>query len=350
MGPFSVTQASVRAFSTPLKRPFVTAQGRKTETVNVGLTLRLKGGASGYGEASSSIALKHLTPAALERALGRLARRARGRDAREWRALVDEAWSREEARSPAVAAFEAALLDALTRQAGTDLRGFFGGAAAELESDLTLSAWSDPALTEAAAREAAAEGFRVLKVKVGGAFADDLARVKAALRGAPKARLLLDGNQGLTRAGALKLVEASLKLAPVDLLEQPLPKGDLAGMAFVAKRCPVPVAADESAWSPESAAELLARGAATAVNIKAAKSGYSRSLAIAAVARAAKAPLMIGCMAETARGLAASAALAAGTGFFRFVDLDSDHLLAEDAAAKASAGWTRRGPRLVFGR
>jgi L-Ala-D/L-Glu epimerase len=347
MSPFSVAGARARAFETPLKRPFVTAQGRKTSTVNVGLTLRLKGGAEGYGEASSSIALKHLTPAALEAALRRLAAKARGRDSREWRPLVDRAWREEGELSPAVAAFESALLSALAAQSGTDLRGFFGGALRELESDLTLSAWTEPGVTRAAAAEAAREGFRVLKVKVGGAYADDLARVKEARAGAPRCRLLLDGNQGLTKDGALRLVDAALKLAPVDLLEQPLPKHDLEGMAYVAKRCPVPVAADESVSSPETALAALEAGV-TAVNIKAAKSGYSRSLAIAALARAAGVPLMIGCMAETARGLAASAALAAGTGFFRFVDLDSDHLLAESASARRLAGWTRRGPRLLF--
>lgn len=343
-----VAAARVAVFETPLKRPFVTAQGRKDSTVNVGLTLRLRGGAQGYGEASSSIALKHLTPSALARALRRLAADARGKDARGWRALVDGAWRAHGALSPAVAAFESALLSALAAQGGMTLREWFGGALRELESDLTLSAWSDPALTRGAAVEAAAEGFRVLKIKVGGRLEDDLARVRAARRGAPRARLLLDGNQGLTRAGALRLVDAALKLGPVDLLEQPLPKHDLAGMAFVAKRCPVPVAADESVDTPQAALRVLSLGAATAINIKAAKSGLSRSLDIAALARAAGAPLMIGCMAETARGLAASAALAAGTGFFRFVDLDSDHLLAERAADKRGAGWTRRGPRLLF--
>lgn len=348
MSAYDVASARVAAFETPLKRPFVTAQGRKDSTVNVGMSLRLRGGAEGYGEASSSIALKHLSPAALERALRRLAADARGRDAREWRALVDAAWESQGRVSPAVAAFESALLGAFAAQSGTGLRELLGGATRALESDLTLSAWTDPALAEDAAREAASEGFRVLKVKVGGRFSDDLARLRAVTRGAPRARLLLDGNQGLTRAGALRLMDAALKLAPVDLLEQPLPKDDLAGMAYVAKRCPVPVAADESVATPEAALRVLGMGAATAVNIKAAKSGLSRSLAIAAVARAAGAPLMIGCMAETARGLAASAALAAGTGYFRFVDLDSDHLLAETAAARRGAGWTRRGPRLEF--
>lgn len=123
-------------------------------------------------------------------------------------------------------------------------------------------------------------------------------------------------------------------------------KDDLKGMAFVARRSPVPVVADESIATPEQAVRALSLGAATAVNIKLAKSGLSRGLEIAAVARAAGVPLMIGCMAETARGLASSVHLALGTGYFRHVDLDSDVLLVEDAAARREAGWVRRGPAL----
>ncbi|MBI3564222.1 MAG: dipeptide epimerase [Elusimicrobia bacterium] len=337
--------ASIR--ETPLRRPFVTALGTRTHTTNVGVVLRLAGGAEGYGEASTSLAMKHLTAPALEKALDGLCRRALGADASDWRGLVDDAWARAADLPPAVAAFECALLSALAASGGTALAAWFGGAARELTTDLTISAWDDPALTRAAAAEAARGGFATLKVKVGGTLAADLARVRAVRAGAPKARLLLDGNQGLTPAGTLRLLEAVLKTgAEVDLIEQPVRKDDLKGMAWVAKRCPVPVAADETVATPAQAARALELGAATAVNIKLAKSGLSRGLEIAAVARAAGAPLMIGCMAETARGLAASVHFALGTGFFRFVNLDSDVLLAEGPGAARAAGWVRRGPRI----
>jgi L-alanine-DL-glutamate epimerase-like enolase superfamily enzyme len=329
---------------TPLKRPFVTALGRRTHTVNVGLTVSLSGGARGYGEASTSLAMKHLTASALARVLSGLARRAIGRDARDWKALTEEAWARAEDYSPAVAAFESAVLSALAAEAGVPLASWFGGATKSQETDLTLSAWTDDALTRAAAVEAAREGFKLLKIKVGGTFADDMARVRAVRGGAPNARLLLDGNQGLTPSGALKLLEAVLKEGgKVDLLEQPVRKDDLKGMAFVSKRASVPVAADESVATPRQAARVLELGAATAINVKLAKSGIARGLEIAAVARAAKVPLMIGCMAETARGLAPSVHLALGTGFFKFADLDSDVLLVEPVAARHGAGWVRRG-------
>lgn len=337
-------RARVEIAETPLKRPFVTALGRRTHTVNVGLTIRLSGGAEGYGEASTSLAMKHLTPAALSRALSMLVRRAKGRDILDWKAMVQEAWTRAGDLPPAVAAFESALLSALAAEGGVTLASWFGGASRSLTTDLTLSAWTDDAVTRAAAAEAARDGFRVLKIKVGGTFKDDLARVRAAHQGAPRARVLLDGNQGLTPSGSLKLLEAVLKEGiAVDLLEQPVGKDDLKGMAFVAKRSSVPVAADESIATPAQAARVLELGAATAVNIKLAKSGLSRALEIAAVARAAKVPLMIGCMAETARGLSSSVHFALGTGFFTFVDLDSDVLLREPASARRLAGWARRG-------
>src|SRR5438105_255135 len=89
-----IRSASVRVFETPLKRPFVTSLGRKTATVNVGITLRLSGGAQGYGEASTSLAFAHLKPARLERCLTSLAAWAKGRDAGDYRPLIGEAWKR----------------------------------------------------------------------------------------------------------------------------------------------------------------------------------------------------------------------------------------------------------------
>jgi len=339
----AVASARVVLLETPLKRPFITAAGRRDRTVNAAIHLRLKGGAEGYGEASTSLAQKHLTPQALRGALQRMALRARGRDARDWRALVDDAWKRHGALSPAVAAFEAALLSALAAEAGSNLAGWLGGAARRLETDLTISASNDAQQIRSAAAEAAADGFRLLKIKVGGKRADDLARVRAVREAAPKARLLLDGNQGFAPAAALSFASAVLKTgAKVELFEQPTPKHDLAALAFVAKRCPVPVAADESVATPADAARAADAGV-TAINIKLAKSGISRGLEIAAVARAAGLPLMIGCMAETARGLGASVHLALGTGFFRWCDLDSDVLLVQSEADRRGAGWTRRG-------
>ncbi|MBI5240348.1 MAG: dipeptide epimerase [Elusimicrobia bacterium] len=342
----TVRRAAVRVFETPLKRPFVTALGRKTATCNVGFTLTLRDGTQGYGEASASLALAHLSPRRLASVLGRLGRWVAGKDAGAPRPLVEEAWQRHAEEGPAAAAFECALLDAWTRSQGLTLASWFGGVRRALSSDITLSAWTDERLTAEAAAEAAEEGFRIFKVKVGGAPGEDLARLRAAWKAAGRIqpRFILDGNQGLRVDSALRLLDSCRRSGlRVLLLEQPLPKADLRGMAALTRRSPVPVAADEMVHSPADALRVIEAGAASAINIKVAKSGLLRALDIAALARTAGLPLMIGCMSETSRGLMPSVHLALGTGFFSYVDLDSDHLLREH---DRSPDWRRDGPRL----
>ncbi|MBI5202651.1 MAG: dipeptide epimerase [Elusimicrobia bacterium] len=344
MNLFQVRSAGVARVRRALKRPFVTALGSKTETENVRVRVRLAGGAEGWGEASSSVVQAHLKPARIEACLRRLAAGAVGQDVRRWRALARSAFSRCGEVTPAASALESALLDALTRQLGLPLWRFFGGATDTIETDVTLSAW--PAAQAAtAARDAAKEGFRTLKIKVGTGAGPDWERVRAAAEIRPKPRVILDGNQKMTASGALALVERCLSAGiAVELLEQPLRRDDLGGMRRLTRRCPVPVAADESARSPEEALAVLSSGAANAVNVKAAKTGFAASLDVIAVARAHGAPLMIGCMQETSLGLSASVHLACGTGAFRWADLDSDVLLAEP---KPEGRYVRRGPRVT---
>lgn len=324
----------------PLKAPFVTALGRKTETENVRVLVRLRGGAEGRGEASSSVVYAHLAPARLEAAARRLGERLRGRDVRRWRRLATELFERCGEATPAAAALEAAILDAWSAQLGVPLYRLFGGRRDSVETDLTLSAWPAPQAAEAA-RDALRRGFKTLKIKVGTGPKADWERVRAAAsRGRPE--VILDGNQGMTERTARALVDRCLAEGiRVSVLEQPLPRGDVSGLRRLSRACPVPVAADESARSPREALEVLSSGAARAINVKAAKTGYAASLEIVAVAAAAGADLMIGCMQETSLGLSASVHLACGTGAFRWVDLDSDVLLAEP---RAEGRYRRDGP------
>ena len=341
---FQVRAADVSRVRVPLKRPFVTALGSKTATENVRIRVRLGGGAEGRGEASSSVVQAHLSPARLEATLSRLAAAARGQDARRWRAMAGEAFARCGEATPAAAALEAALLDALCRQWGLPLWRLLGGAQDTLETDVTLSAWPAPGAA-IAAREAVRDGFRTLKIKVGTGPAADWERVRAVAAGRPSPKIILDGNQKLSPKGALGLVRRCLDAGiKVELLEQPLDREDLDGMRRLTKACPVPVAADESARSPREALAVLASGAARVLNVKVAKTGLSASLEIVAIARAAGAELMIGCMQETSLGLSAGVHLACGTGAFRWVDLDSDVLLDEP---RAEGSYVRRGPRVT---
>ena len=313
MNPFRIRDAQVWTFTLPLRNPFVTALGSKSETTNAAIRLRLSGGAQGYGEASSSIVMKRLSPAALARALEGLIERLRGRDARELEPLAADIWRLCPHAPAAAAAFECAALDAMLGAQGIGMAEWFGGAQDSIETDLTISAWPAPQAAEAA---------RMLGREL---------------------RIILDGNQGFTAEGALRFVERAARRARVVLFEQPLPRAKLKEAAWLNHRSPAPLAADESVRSPAEALAVLDAGAAEVINVKTAKLGLRRSLDVVALARAEGKGLMIGCMQESARGLSASVHLACGLGAFSYADLDSDALLGE---GQPRGGFAREGPLL----
>ena len=152
----------------------------------------------------------------------------------------------------------------------------------------------------------------------------------------------LDGNQGYTAASAMRMLEKLDKARiGVELFEQPLHKDDHAGLRELTACCPVPVILDETVFEPDQCRHAIEHGLGHGVNIKIAKSGIARSAAILKLARRAKWKLMIGCMTETLTGLSAGINMAAGTGAFDYIDLDSAHLL---SIRRACPGLRCQGP------
>jgi L-alanine-DL-glutamate epimerase-like enolase superfamily enzyme len=108
----------------------------------------------------------------------------------------------------------------------------------------------------------------------------------------------------------------------------------------VTQHTTVPIAADESAYSAANVAHLIAMGAINVVNIKLMKSGFVEALDIAAVCRATHTQLMIGAMIESRLATSAAAHFVAGLGGFRYIDLDTPMLLADDPF---TGGYEQRG-------
>ena len=88
-----------------------------------------------------------------------------------------------------------------------------------------------------------AKAFKVLKVKLG---SDDDKQIINTIREVTDKPLYVDANQGWTdRHMAVDMV---LWLADkgVQIVEQPMLKGDIEGNGFVAQQSPIPIFADES--------------------------------------------------------------------------------------------------------
>lgn len=184
----------------------------------------------------------------------------------------------------------------------------------------TLSLGTPESMQAAAAKNA----FRpLLKIKLG--TPDDMGRLEAVRRGAPKSRIIVDANEGWSADVYADLAPHLVRMG-VDLVEQPMPAGQDDMLAEMER--PLPVCADESCHDRSSLAALV--GKYDMVNIKLDKTGgLTEALALRAQAQAMGFGIMVGCMVGTSLAMAPAVLLAQGA---RVTDLDGPLLLAEDRA------------------
>jgi L-alanine-DL-glutamate epimerase-like enolase superfamily enzyme len=344
--PWEIVDISSRSLDIPLVEPFAIAGGAQPQAHNVLVTLRLADGTVGYGEAAPFPAVTGETQASTLAALVELGDLVRGTDARGWRALAALMRAARPDAAAARCALETAILDATMRRAGLPLWSFFGGQGTELETDMTITAGS----AEHAARSARAilgRGIQTIKLKIGGAPDEDLARIEAVHAAAPETPLLLDGNCGYDAPAALALLgELRERAIPIALFEQPTARYDWDGIRRVTNEGGVPVAADETVTTAADALRAAREGAVSCVNIKLMKAGIAEALDIAAICRAAGIALMIGGMVESTLAMTVSAHFAAGQGGFSFIDLDTPMFMAEQPF---SGGFAQDGGHLSVG-
>jgi muconate/chloromuconate cycloisomerase len=148
---------------------------------------------------------------------------------------------------------------------------------------------------------------RHFKVKVGaGDPARDVAHViKLAKAFAGRATIRIDVNQGWDEHTARRFL-SPLEQAGVALVEQPLPRWNVAGMARLKTSTAMSVMADEGVASSHDAIAHVQAAAADTFALKVTKSGgYAETRRIAAIAAGAGLALYGGCMLETGIGTAA---------------------------------------------
>jgi L-alanine-DL-glutamate epimerase-like enolase superfamily enzyme len=216
-------------------------------------------------------------------------------------------------------ALDCALWDFEAKASGQPVHALAGLTAPHaLVTAYTISLGTPDAMAQAAGK---ASARKLLKVKLGGE--GDAARIAAVRTAAPNAELIVDANEAW-RADNLAANLAACEEAGVTLIEQPLPAGDDAALARIAR--PIPVCADESVHDRASLAALA--GKYDAVNIKLDKTGgLTEALAMAQEAERLGLRLMVGCMVATSLSMAPAMLVAHRA---RVVDLDGPLLLARD--------------------
>ncbi len=331
-----IARAEALPLDLPLRDGYRIAGRTITFVRNFLLRLETDGRAVGHGSAAPAEEVTGESEEACLAALrGPLCELARGADPAEERAaLLGRAAEAAPGCPAARAALDIALWDLLGQAAGLPLLKLWGGRWRPLPTSTTIGVCGVEETLQAARRWVIEERFQILKLKIGEDVEVDVERVRA-LRAELGAGVALraDANQGYTleRARAFLNGVASCGL---ELLEQPLPAADLEGMAALRAESRVPILADESARSESEAAEVMARGAASGLNVKLMKcGGPSAARAIHERARAFDLPLMLGCNDETRVSMSAAAHLALAHPGFRFADLDGHLDLASDPAS-----------------
>ncbi len=208
----------------------------------------------------------------------------------------------------AKSALDMALLDATGKTLGVSAHVLLGGARRRSFSAIWALASGDAGQEVEEAQCMIEKGwFNRFKIKLG--FADpatDLDRLAALQKALPAGTdIIADVNQGWSEADFIRYIPRLADLG-VSLIEQPLPGGQMAAMARISERSPIPIMMDEGVFTPEEALDGCTRGAGSVLSLKLCKHGGVHQLKqVAAVAQAAGIQLYGGCLLESSVGAAA---------------------------------------------
>lgn len=235
-------------------------------------------------------------------------------------------------RCPAArGAVDMALHDLRARIAGKPLVELLGRAHTELATSITIGIKDSAEEVLAEAEEYRGRGFRILKVKIGLDFEEDLERLrKLRERFGTQLRLRIDANQGY-RAADLPRLFAVLDELEIEFMEQPLPPRRNEDLRALAPAQRARLALDESLLSPADAERLVPL--CGIFNIKLMKcGGVTPALEIARTAEKNGLSLMWGCSDESRISIAAALHAAFACRATKYLDLDGHLDLARDPA------------------
>jgi len=304
----------------PFKRPhrisLGLAEGREILVAKVTTT----SGIVGVGEAVAHPAFSGETLESLRGAIDYLKECVVGRDPLNINQINNLMDKRLYGNYGAKAAIEMALLDIKGKYFQVPVYDLLGG---KMQEKLPLSRSVSQSNIEKDIEEAnkfVKEGYRIIKIKVGVLnIKQDIQRVKAVREEVgPEISLRVDANQGWSVPAALKFIEKT-KEYNLEFIEQPLPKWNIDGLAYLRNKSVIPIMADEAATTEHEVLEIIRRKAADFISIKVIKcGGIMKARKILSLAESAGIQCYLGSQAETSIGTLASLHLALSTEKFTY--------------------------------
>lgn len=276
------------------------------------LRLRTDSGLEGLGEATTIGGLSYgdESPESIKSALDcYIAPLVTGMDARNVNQVMAEVDRHIVGNRLAKSALETALLDVSGKALGVPVHQLLGGKQTDaMECIWGLASGDTGKDIEEVERVLSQKLHRGFKIKVGSrAIENDIEHVSRIARAvAGRGSLRIDANQAWDELTATRAI-AALEAVGVTLIEQPLMKTNLEGMARLAARFDIAIMADESVSTPQDAFSYGKHHAADVIALKIAKAGgLLATKAVATISDAAGMAVYGGTMLEGTIGTVAS--------------------------------------------
>jgi L-alanine-DL-glutamate epimerase-like enolase superfamily enzyme len=314
-----------------LKEPFVISLGPLGYANNVVVVIRTDNGLTGFGECSPFMTINGenmdtclVVGQCLAQVLIGQGPLAIGECSKRMDQVIY-------GNSSIKSAFDIALYDLASQEAGVPLYAFLGGSKNKiLVTDYTVSLGDKHKMVKDALK-IKEDGFQVIKVKLGESGEKDVERIQM-IREAMgyDIPVRIDANQGWDAATTLGILDA---LAPFNIqhCEEPIPRWDFMELPGIRKQSLIPIMADESCCDHHDAKRLIDMAACDLLNIKLGKSaGFYNAIKIIELAELAGIKIQVGGFLESRLGFTAAAHLALTSDNITYCDFDTPLMFTED--------------------
>jgi len=280
----------------PLNSPYIFKRGTMTAFESVIVRMTTDDGIVGYGESAPLFRAPNSDPKSIAKMLkGPIRQMLLGRDPFDIEMIVEQVLRFAEGNVDIVAGVDLALWDIMGKSLNQPIFKIIGGLCQDpIAVDYTLSAFEPTKMAEVALR-VYREGFQGFVVKITGqSLKEDILRVRSVRESLPPGcTVRVDCNGAYSRDDAIEFIKA-ISVFDIELVEDPVPADDMDGFTECTK-IGIPISIDERLKTSEDALLLISHRACNLMNIKIANvGGLCLAKRMAAIARAASIPVVVG--------------------------------------------------------
>jgi len=327
-----ITKVEITPLQIELTEPFVISKGPLTHGRITVLKIHCDQGIYGIGECCPYRTIHGETQAGSVAAAQDLAKLIIGHDPTQIARIMQILDKSLAGNASIKGAFDMALYDLNAKLVEQPLYQYLNGDPdKEIYTDMTVSLLPIRRMV-AKAKKYAADGFPVLKIKLGERpSTKDIARMKAIRKAVgDDLPLRIDANQGWNYTDALSALQG-MKDLNIEHCEAPIFSGDLLHLQRLRDISPIPIMGDEAVFSHKDAFQTLSMGCIDLINIKLGKSGgIHHAMKIAGIAEAYGIDCQVGSFSESRLGITALTHFSMAWDNIIHFDLDSPLMQSED--------------------